>query len=130
MSTSRILAIDHVELESPAELKDRLLWFYGALAQLESLPSNPEARGTDTLRFRSARIELRISFHPNARLVRSRPRVTILVPSLRQAMENLEESSIRFELLSGTVRTDRRILLLDPAGNRIAFKQEWPFSPI
>jgi catechol 2,3-dioxygenase-like lactoylglutathione lyase family enzyme len=56
-------------------------------------------------------------------------RVTIAVPSLAEAVQRLDERSVAYERLTGILFTDRRLQVLDPAGNRVEFKQEWGLGP-
>lgn len=121
MEESRIQAVDHVNLEAPFGIDEELRWFYEEIAQLEEIESDGSEPGR--LCFKSGWIELRIRC-ANAPRIESLPRrVTILVESLDHVVEQLEERSIRYTRLSGLLYTDRRLEVLDPAGNRVALKQ-------
>ena len=102
-----------------------LRWFYADVGRLV------EVQGADThLCFRSARIELRIRLGaPTATLDVSR-RLTLAVPSLDAAREQLADARRAFAVLSGLGLTDRRIRTRDPAGNVVELKQEWPEATI
>ncbi|MCO6436995.1 MAG: hypothetical protein J5J06_07900 [Phycisphaerae bacterium] len=128
MIESRIVAVDHVHLEASPEACENLRWFYGELAGLTDL--QPDEWQGELLRFKSERIELRIRLTPEPRLEQIAHTATILVDSLDLACEQLLERRIAFDRLSNVAFTDRRISLLDPGGNRVAFKQRWPFGMI
>ena len=124
MRPSRIQAIDHVTLEAPPGLRDELRWFYTKIAELEEVPqTGPEA---PRLCLKSARIELRINLVEHPRVDSIGCRATILVTSLKETLECLEERNVGCQQVSGVVYTDRRVAVLDPAGNRVELKQEWP----
>ncbi|MCP4247570.1 MAG: hypothetical protein GY778_11025 [bacterium] len=58
--------------------------------------------------------------------MRSRPvKATLSVRSLPTTAERLSEDGINYLPVSGMTFTDRRLSLLDPAGNRVELKQEW-----
>jgi len=76
--------------------------------------------------FRSDRIELRIRFTESPLIDPIQTRVTLLVPSLFEAKQLLEEQSIAYATISGFAYTDRRLAILDPAGHRVELKQSWP----
>lgn len=129
MNISRILAVEHVELESPFGLESDVRWFYGELAALDEVAAAPES-ASSAIAFRSARIELRIRFLETPQIDEVKLRTTILVPSLRDVIHECRARRIDFTPISGVVWTDRRIQLLDPAGNRVELKQSWPYGPI
>ena len=66
MEPSRIHAVEHVHLETVESLEDELIWFYGEVSGLELVSSWSECRSDEApqLRFRSARIELRLHISP------------------------------------------------------------------
>ncbi|MCH7591269.1 MAG: hypothetical protein IH989_00615 [Planctomycetes bacterium] len=121
MRHSRIQAVDHVNVESPHGLDDELRWFYGEVAELEERP--PEATMGPGICFRSERIELRIRFSPEPRIESVECRVIVGVPSIDEAAERLSERKTPFQRLSGLAWSDRRIQVLDPAGNRVELRQ-------
>lgn len=123
MEPGRIQAVDHVELEAPLGTEDALRWFYGELAELDEVAASGLTGGP--IRFKSARIELRIRFVPRPSIDPVPVRVTIGVRSILETRAKLDEARIPFERVSGLLFTDRRIQVLDPAGNRVAFRQVW-----
>lgn len=128
MSDSRIHAVDHVHIEAGTGQEDELDWFYGDVGGLERLPDStgPATR----MRFRSAELELRIDLTDRPRVEGVGCRVTLLVTSLEETMAALDERDFVYVRLSGLMWTSRRIETHDPAGNRVAFKQEWPNAPL
>lgn len=128
MRDSRILAVDHVHLEVAPGLTDRLIWFYSEISGLELRPRREG--DAFTLRFRSGQLELRMSEVDVPAIDGVEVRVTILVDSLHETRELLEEACMAFERVSATVQTDRRLSLHDPAGHRVELKQYWPFAPL
>ena len=128
MHDSRILAVDHVHLDVPPGLTEKLVWFYaevGALAQVDRGPDDP-----CLLCFRSGRLEIRLRESDKPFIDGVECRVTILVESLGATRELLEEAGVEYARLSSTLETDRRLSVLDPAGHRVEFKQGWPFAPL
>jgi hypothetical protein len=120
---SRLVAIDHVEIESGLGIEGRLRWFYGRVAGLsEVAKSSPQ---TNELRFKSERIELRISMVGNPRIESTACRVSIEVPSLLVVAEVLDECRHSFVWYRGLCYTDRYLSLLDPAGNRVELRRRW-----
>ncbi len=122
MEPSRILAVDHVNIEASPGLEGALRWFYGEVALLDEVPWPIE--DSAGLCFRSERIELRLHSVENPRIAAVATRVTIAVPSLSFAAEQLDERRVRYERLSGFGVTDRCLQTLDPAGNRAELRQE------
>jgi len=121
---SRIQAIDHVHLEAPPGISQALTWFYAEVAELDFLGG--DAAGATRLCFRSERIELRIRITADPWIDSIGCRAVIQVPSLEATVKRLEEGKVSYERLTGIAWTDRRVGVLDPAGNRIELKQEWP----
>jgi hypothetical protein len=113
-----------VNIEAPFELDDDLRWFYGEVAELEEVLCD----GVDPPRlcFKSGQIEIRVHLMDRPRIEPVGLRLTITVPSLTVTTEKLDERSLRYQRLTGTMYTDRRLETLDPAGNRVALKQGWP----
>jgi hypothetical protein len=124
MKPSRIQAVDHVSLEAPFGSEEELVWFYTEVGRLDRAADDGE--DAPDLCFQSARLELRIRFVDGPRVDPLTRRLTIVVPSLAEAAELLEERSIPFARLSGIGYTDRRLGTSDPAGHRVELKQGWP----
>ncbi len=123
MKESRIQAVEHVNLEAPLGLEETLRWFYGEVGQLDEVTDDGDE--WSRLRFKSERIELRVHMVASPTIEGVARRVTIAVPSLSEAAEQLAERRVAFDRISGMTSTSRRIQALDPAGNRVEFKQEW-----
>ena len=128
VNSNRIRAIDHVRLEAPCGIEAALRWFYGDIGGLE--PASSELEVVGRLCFKSGRLELLIDLLERPRIDPVATRLTILVPSLEEAAAVLDEHSVRYQRISGVMFTDRRLAMLDPAGNRVELKQEWPYAPI
>ena len=124
----RLHKVDHVELEAPPGLEEELQWFYAEVSKLEALSSDHTE--APQLCFRAAQVELRVRLVERPRIDPIKCRVTLLVPSIAEVAELLDERSVQYQKLTGFMYTDRRILTSDPAGNRVELKQEWPFAPM
>ena len=122
MRPSQILAIDTVGMQAEPECQERLIWFYRDLVGLTFI-ERPGNRGF--LLFSSARRELRIDLIRHAMAEQVRRRALLSVQSLDGVAEVLEAERMPHQPISGISPTDRRISLLDPAGNRVELKQEW-----
>ncbi len=127
MKPSRIQAVDHVNIEAPLGLAESLCWFYCEVAQLDEVPSGTAAPAR--LCFKSEQIELRIHLVERPEIEAVGCRVTFAVPSLADVAELLAERSMLCERQSGVSLSDRRLQTLDPAGNRVEFKQESRVGP-
>ena len=128
MKPSRIQAVDTVHLESLPEFKAELCWFYGELADLAEAASEPA--GDAYLAFQSEQIEVHIRLCRDPQIEPKSVRLTIAVPFLDEVEQQLVERSCPFHKLSGIAHSDRRIDILDPAGNRVHFKQMSRFAPL
>lgn len=124
----KLEAVDHVELEAPLGTADELRWFYGEVAGLEAHP--PSGEDDNIIRFRSEQLELRIRLCAAPRLEQVARRLTIRVPSMIEAAEMLSDKGVPFGWTSGLSTTDRELVLLDPGGNRVALRRDWPFAPL
>lgn len=120
MRLSRIQAVDDVMLEAAPGLEDDLRWFYGEVAELDEMP--PDGCLDPGICFKSERIAVRIRFLAEPRIDPVACRVTLAVLSLDDAIEKLSERRAPFERRSGFAWADRRIQVLDPAGNRVEFR--------
>ncbi len=128
MKESRIVAVDHVHLEAHSGLEEPMLWFYGELAELETIDSERYYRAS--LGFKSERIKLWLHFHDTPHLDSVMTRVTILVETLETVVEILEQRKHDFIVARGLSMSEREISTLDPSGNRVIFKQYWPFAMV
>lgn len=123
MDPSRIQAVDHVEMEAPPVAKEALRWFYGELLELDERPC--ETTGSERLCFKSERIELRIRLIDSAHIDGGFVRVTVAVDSVDGAAAVLDERRVPYQIIQGFRHSDRRLQVLDPAGNRVELKQGW-----
>ena len=121
MRQSRIQAVDHVNIESPCGLDEALRWFYTEIAELQEQPL--DAGLCPGICFRSVRIELRIRYSDEPQIESVDCRVILGVNSVDEASERLTERKTPFQRLSGLSMSDRRIQVLDPAGNRVELRQ-------
>jgi len=128
MAESRIHAVDHVHLEAPPEAREGLCWFYNELIGLTELAAGEGGDGV--LRFKSGQLELRIRLSPDARVEPVDERATFFVSSLAEAEAELRERRMTYELLRGFDWTDRRISVLDPAGNRVCLRRDPSGMPL
>jgi len=125
MIESRIVAVDHVLLESDLEVEEDLRWFYGDLVALDEVGAACEPGRR--LVYKSGRIELRVAFVAEPHVDPIETRVAILVPSLQEVTDVLDDRKIAFETVSGLRWSDRCIAVHDPAGHRIELREHWPF---
>ena len=123
MRRPRIQAVDRVSIEAPAHCREALRAFYGELIGLEELDTDAPEAG---LRFGTRRLDLTIRFVDSPDVDALSPRLVIGVALLNRLESELNERSIEFHRRRGLSWTDRRLVLLDPAGHRIELKQEWP----
>ncbi|UCG17613.1 MAG: hypothetical protein JSV19_06190 [Phycisphaerales bacterium] len=129
MRFSQIVAVDHVALEASPGAAPDLVWLYSevvGLGLIDEGPSEGRAGGSPRIRFRSGDIELRYALVSDPVLEPVACRLTVEVPSLATVEESLSGRAIRVERIRGLRYTDRRLCLLDPGGNRITIRQQWP----
>jgi hypothetical protein len=127
MKRSRLVAVENVEIEVPHGLDEEILRFYVEIGHLDSVFSEKDG---DLKGFRSASLELRLCRVDRPAIDPVRRRLTLLVPSVREAVEKLDEIGLTWVPISGFSFTDRRIATFDPAGHRVELKQEWPEAPL
>jgi len=120
MRPSQIYALERIMLEAAPADADELVRFYRDVIELDLVEQAP-----DHLCFRSAQISLMIVLRGTPTVEPTRRRATLSVRSLSAAAERLEQEHLAFTRVSGLSWTDRRLSLLDPAGNRVELKQEW-----
>lgn len=128
MNQSRIQAVEHVTIEAPIGIDDDLRWFYGDVVDLPEI--GPGGVAGTSLCFKSARIELRIMLLAEPHIEPRNYRLTLLIASLEVAAERLDERRIEWARFSGVNWADQRLGTIDPAGNRVWLKREWPFNPL
>ena len=123
-AAARLSAVDHVEIEGPAACGERLRWFYGELIGLQQV--DDAARVDEALlRFKSERLELRIRLIEAPVATTVHCRVHLEVRSLEELASALEDCKYDCEHIRGLQVTDRRLLLLDPAGNWLSLRRKW-----
>jgi len=125
MRPSRIQAIEDVHREGALHLTDLLRWFYAEVACLDELSDDPDA---PQLCFKSGQIHLRIKLVDVPQVDSTGFRLVLAVPALFEAEEKLKDRRMPLEWSQGVDWVDRRIATLDPAGNRVELKQDWPFG--
>ncbi len=123
MRESRIVAVNHVEMETYAGCEEALRWFYAEVVGLDLIEEPPHT--PTRVRFRSAELELRYSFLPQPRIDSTAHRITLLVNSLWETRKVLAEARMAYTPVAGIAFTDRFLSLLDPGGNRVALRQVW-----
>lgn len=128
MKPSRIQAVEHIHLTGPVGAEGRLRWFYTEIGKLDEVSTISSERWL--LSFRSGGIEIRFEICTYPEIDPVFRRLTISVPSLWDAARRLEERGFAVSIHTGLISTDRRLGTLDPAGNRVDLKQEWPWAPL
>ena len=119
MDTPRILAIEDVHLCSPPTVEADLRIFYTGLLGLDLMG---EAPGTSLIGFRGyprSGPQLIVTLTTDPQAHSPRRQVLVQVASLRECAEALSDRGIAFEWSQGWSFYDRRLLILDPAGNRV-----------
>jgi len=128
MKESRIVAVDHIHLDAQNGLEETMRWFYEELAELQSIDN--EGYYGALMGFKSERIKLWLHFHDAPTLDPIPIRVTILVESIETVVEILEQRLHGFVLARGLSMSQREISTLDPSGNRVIFRQYWPYAMV
>jgi hypothetical protein len=104
------------------------VWLYRDVIGLKLVPPPFDAREYDSrLRFRSGDIELRYQLRQSPETEPLACRLVVKAASLHSTQTALRARRIVFVRLRGMDGTDRRLSMLDPAGNRIEVKQDWPW---
>jgi hypothetical protein len=124
----RVEAVEHVHLQARPEVADQVIWFYGELCLLKWAGAELDVKWQDgdSLTFRADKLELRVELVKDPDVDPTYRRVTLLLPDLEEAKSMMADHRYPFVTVSGINYTDRRLTLLDPAGNRVELKQAWP----
>jgi hypothetical protein len=121
---ARLEAIADVHLECPPGCRQQVRRFYGGLVGLSE--KRDEAETPQDLCFGSRLLRLRIRVVADALASPNRRRALIRVPSLDHVTQALASEGLTFELQHGLSFCGRWVHVLDPAGNLIELKEEWP----
>ncbi len=125
--TGRLVAIADVFIESHPSLFEQMHWFYGELIDLRTAATIHDRGEPPTeIRFRSDRHDLCIALTDFPKIESIDVRVICEVPSLEDVTDQLTERKYDHDRLHGLAHTDRRLHLLDPAGNRVEIRRLWP----
>lgn len=119
----RLDAVDHVIVEARPDCATRVAWFYDDILGLEQ-----RRRLDDTgavLRFRSDRLELRVQLVDSPYIHPADTRIHLSVPALDDVTDLLDDNKYEYGWIRGLQFTDRQVVMLDPAGHRIAVRQLW-----
>jgi hypothetical protein len=131
---ARLIAVDDVNIEASPHAAEEIAWFYGDLVGLQpaARPAGPGERSTmaDRLCFRCERHQLCVSLVECPHIETVATRVHFEVTSLEDVARALDERGHAWEWLRGLSFTDRSLMLLDPAGNRVRLRKLWPFQPL
>ena len=119
MEPPRVLAIDDVRLIAPAEQAEAMTSFYAQVLGLDVLKPLAEGRG---LAFRGLaragpRVIVRFDEPREDRAVRRQ--LALEVRSLQEYAELFLDRGIEHEWARGWFYFERRLMLFDPAGNRV-----------
>jgi catechol 2,3-dioxygenase-like lactoylglutathione lyase family enzyme len=119
METPRILAIDDVHLWSPPAAMEETQDFYVDLLGFDVLPRDGSGQA---VRFRGrprSGPKLVISLGVAPESTPARRQVLIQVADLTGFAASLGERGVSYEEVQGWSFYDRRLTMLDPAGNRV-----------
>lgn len=120
----RIHAISDVRIEAPPGREEVLRKLYRDLLGLCEAQPPPELAPALAFEAHGRRLNVRILREAMASPMRRR--LLIEVDSLEQAAERLWRSGFSCELMLGMGIGDRRVVLLDPGGNRVELKEVRP----
>lgn len=124
--TGQLIAIADVFIESHPDFFEPMDWFYGELIALRRVePLDDMGESPAEVRFRSDQHDLHVRFTDIPKIEPVAVRVMCEVPFLEDVAEVLTDRKYEHDWLRGLARTDRRIQLLDPAGNRIEIRKRW-----
>jgi hypothetical protein len=118
----RIQAINDVRIEAKPSDQGDMHFFYVEILGLEGVNDEP-----GMLCYQTERLRVRVLLTPEAQPSPMRRRLVLEIPSLQAMAEKLTELGFEPAWYRGLRLTDQRLFVLDPAGNRVEFKQTWPF---
>lgn len=124
-SDHRLSAVSNIELQASPGIDSDLVWFYADVAGLTPVDAPSDAE-THVLRFKSDRLEIRITIVENPAIESVDDRVTLIAPDLEQVAHALAKRKHPYHWFRGLRFTDQALILLDPAGNRIRIRRRWP----
>ena len=125
--TPRLLAINDVRIVARPSHTQALLGFYGDLLGFEHLPA---ASSPERLTFRGARPtgpKLLVDLDESAAPEPHRRAALVQVRSIIDLAEIFRDEDIEHEWMHGLSYYDRRLVTVDPAGNRIELVTYHPF---
>ncbi len=126
MEVPRLLAIDHVRLLASPETVESLDLFYVEQIGFERLRSpEPELIIYRGYPRSGPRLQIRLVDDPGQE--RGRRQAVIQVASLAGLIELLDEERRNYSLVQGFSYYERRLLLEDPAGNRVELVESHAF---
>lgn len=119
----QIHAIGDVRLEAPPHREHGLRAFYGDLLGLREPDERPEA---SQMAFEAHGLRLLIGVFADALPSPMRRRLLVQVDSLEDLAEQMRRRGVACRVYAGMGIGDRRLVALDPAGNRVEFKEVRP----
>ncbi|MBW4584807.1 VOC family protein [Aetokthonos hydrillicola Thurmond2011] len=112
-------AIDHIQVTSPSEVEDEMLFFYGTILGLTEIPK-PEALKTNSSAWYAlGDIQIHVSTEKNPNNEASRRHICFRVGNLDEFAEHLKGYGVDILRDRQPIPSYHRFYVRDPGGNRI-----------
>lgn len=111
--------VDHIQITSPPELEDKMLFFYGTVLGLTELKKPEELRANGGAWYLLGDIQLHVSTENDARNSASRRHICFRVQNLSAFEEHLKAHKVAIIPDRQPMAGCDRFYLRDPGGNRI-----------
>lgn len=114
-----LVGIDHIQITSPPEVEDAMLFFYSKVLGLTELPKPETLRANGGGWYALGEIQLHISTEKKANLEESKRHICFRVRDLNAFESHLKAHGTDIIPDSQPIAGCRRFYVRDPGGNRI-----------
>ena len=118
--------IDHIQLTSPAEVEDAMLFFYGTVLGLTEIAKPQALKANGGAWYALGDIQIHISIEKNANSEASRRHICFRVGNLDGFEEHLKAHGVEIISDRQPIPGCDRFYIRDPGGNRLEILKSTP----